>query len=85
MTHATASSVSLGVTMTRSDWLKQLKVGDAVDVCMGVHKRTRREVTSIDPLITVGQRRSRLNFRRHDGRLADKRPMAKYYKIERPL
>jgi len=70
--------------MTRSDWLKKLKVGDAVDVCMGVHKRTRRQVTSVDTLITVGQFRSRLNFHRRDGKLADKRPMARFYKIERP-
>lgn len=71
--------------MTRSKWLKSLKVGDAVDVCIGQYTRHRREVTSApDTLITVGQRRSKLTFRRKDGKLAGQRPMGHFFKIEQP-
>jgi hypothetical protein len=71
--------------MTRSDWLKSLKVGDSVDVCIGTYSRHRKEVTSApDTLITVGQRRGKMSFRRRDGKLAGNRPMGHMFSIEMP-
>ena len=79
-----SASAALSDGPGRLQWLQQLKAGDKVIVCLGQHSRQERQVDSTSPtLITIGKRK-RINFRRADGKIAGKRPMAHLFRIEMP-
>lgn len=74
-----------GADLSHMEWLRQVRVHDAVAVYFGESFMGNEAVTSAPrSFITIGKHSHRISFNRSTGRMTGSKPMGRWFRIERP-
>ena len=73
------------LSMTRDEWLQQLRECDQVAVyCNGSRIEVATITSAPRTFVTIGRHKTKASFRRRDGKLVGSKPLGHLFRIEQP-